>query len=139
MKKSHSNTNLILLIDDNSVDNFINEKILKLSNFSGQINVQSNGKQALEYFKRVIVDNSFTQLPDFIFLDINMPMMDGYEFLDSLLSFSPVFQNMKVVILTNSVNPMDKERSEKYSQIIAYYQKPLTSEILNKLNLNGNP
>ena len=138
MNENHLNTRSIMLIDDESIDNFINEKILQLSGFNGEVNIQHGSTRALEYFKIIVADNRFTRLPDFIFLDIYMPMMDGYQFLDSLLLLSPVFQNIKVVILTASVNPSDKERSKLYSQIVAHHQKPLTSEILNELNINGN-
>lgn len=125
-----------MLIDDEPIDNFINERLIQLSEFDVEVQILSSGMRALDYFKSVVADNRFTKLPDYIFLDIHMPIMDGYQFLDSFLLLSPAFQNIKVVILTASINPTDKERSIKYSQIIAHYHKPLTSEQLNEL-FNG--
>lgn len=136
MNKQYKNAFSILLIDDEPIDNFINERVIKLSEFDVEVNIQSGGMRALEYFENIVADNRFTRLPDFIFLDIYMPMIDGYQFIDALLLLSPAFQNIKVMILTASINPADKERSLKYPQIVAHCHKPLTSELLNEL-LNG--
>ena len=136
MNKDKKKAYSIMLIDDEPIDNFINERLITLSEFDAEVKILSGGMRALDYFKSVATDNRFTKLPDFVFLDLYMPIMDGYQFLDALLLLSPAFQNIKVVILTASINPADKERSIKYSQIIAHYHKPLTSEQLNQL-FNG--
>lgn len=136
MNELHKKPSSITLIDDEPIDNFINERVIKLSEFDTEVKIFSSGMRALDYFRSVVTDDRSAKLPDYIFLDLYMPIIDGYQFLDALLSLSPACQNIKVVILTASVNPADKERSSKYSQIIAHHCKPLTSELLNEL-LNG--
>lgn len=136
MNNYHKKAYSIMLIDDEPIDNFINERLIKLSEFDAEVQILNGGMRALDHFKSVVTDNRFTKLPDYIFLDIYMPIMDGYQFLDALRLLSPAFQNIKVVILTASINPTDKERGATYSQIVAHYHKPLTSELLNEL-FNG--
>ena len=72
--------------------------------------------------------------PDIIFLDLNMPIMDGYQFADEFEKISLTIRNKtKIIILTTSLNPSDMERANKYKQIVKYINKPLTCELLQSL------
>lgn len=130
---------IVMLIDDDAIHNFINERVIRLSGFADQILIHESASAALEYLKNVeITPDPAKLLPELIFLDINMPLMDGFQFLQSLRSQSSLLQKLRIIILTASLNPADKERCEEYSQVTDYLCKPLTSEILEELKQNGN-
>ena len=73
---------IVMLVDDNDTDNFINKRVIELTGFANDIIVKNSGKSALEYLENE--KDNLEKLPDLIFLDINMPMLDGWEFLSSL-------------------------------------------------------
>ena len=128
---------IIMLIDDNEIDNFINEKIIKASLFSENVYVHTSSKSALEFLKNIETSKTLLAkdfLPTYIFLDINMPLLDGFQFLDEFEKFSPDFvNNMKVVMLTTSLNPSDIEKSRKYKSVVKFLHKPLTEIELGNL------
>src|SRR3990172_9132841 len=72
-----------MLIDDNEIDNFINEKMLESTGFAKRIQIYTNGLCAMEYFKNLERDKILNRdmIPDVVFLDINMPLMDSFQFL----------------------------------------------------------
>lgn len=127
----------IMLIDDNEIDNFINEKIVQASSFADNIYVHTSSKSALEFLKNIMLTKKkFPKelIPAYVFLDINMPMLDGFQFLDEYekLIKDSEFKT-KIVMLTTSLNPYDIEKSKSYSSVIDFIHKPLTEEALNKL------
>ncbi|MBC7387607.1 MAG: response regulator [Opitutaceae bacterium] len=119
----------VMLVDDDEISNFISEKIIKNLNITNNVKVVSNGKLALHFVKENC-DHSESQplCPDFILLDINMPVMDGFQFLDEFSKLSvPGFEKIKIIILTSSNNPKDVASAEKY-KIDGYINKPLSKE-----------
>lgn len=125
-----------MLIDDNEIDNFINQKMLEGTNFAEKIFVYSSGKSALEYFKNIGQDQQMIKnmMPDFIFLDLNMPVIDGFQFLDEFKGINLKSGNMtRICILTTSINPADRVRSEESKFVVDFLNKPLTEEILDSL------
>ncbi|MCS7019658.1 MAG: response regulator [Cytophagales bacterium] len=135
---SYSNINLVMLVDDNDTDNFISKRIIEITKFAPKIEVKNSGKSALEYLENA-KDNP-ALLPDLIFLDINMPIVDGFSFLFEFSRFPEnVKQKCKIVVLSSSDNKRDIERiiNEKY--VITFITKPLTDEALKKVKeqLNG--
>jgi CheY-like chemotaxis protein len=73
-------------------------------------------------------------IPEVIFLDINMPIMDGFQFIEEFDKLAKEFKSRsKIVMLTTSVNPTDIERSQKNNYIVKYINKPLTQEMLTSL------
>lgn len=128
--------NSALLIDDNDLDNFINEKMLETTFFSKNIYISTDGKQALDFLNDFFSSNgnSNTIYPEIVFVDINMPIMGGFEFIENFKKFNDENSlKCKIVILTSSINNEDKLRSEKMSRSIVFVNKPLTNEILNSL------
>lgn len=128
--------NAVMLIDDNEIDNLINQKMIESVSMTDNIFVHSGAKSALEYLKNIekikVGGESF--LPEFIFLDIDMPLMDGFQFVDEFEKLSDFTKNYcKVILLTSSLDPKDITKSKKNSYIVRYLNKPLTQDSLRKL------
>lgn len=135
-KKLKTKYRIAMLIDDNEIDNFINQKMLEGTNFAEKIFVYSSGKSALEYFKNIEQDKQLMKelMPDFIFLDINMPVIDGFQFLQEFQSINEKAGNIaKICILTTSINPSDRLRSLENKLVMSYVNKPLSEELLSTL------
>jgi CheY-like chemotaxis protein len=121
----------VLLIDDDSINNFINARLIKKCKISDDVNVMSNGKEAILYLNECLIKK--LPCPELILLDINMPVMDGFEFLNAFNDLD-FFNKAEVVIimLTTSSNPKDLERLSE-ANISGFLNKPLTESMVNGL------
>ena len=128
--------NCVMLVDDNDTDNFISRRIIEITGFAQKVEIKNSGKSALEYIDAHKDDPS--QLPDIIFLDINMPIVDGYVFLYEFESFAEVVKDKcKVVILSSSDNKRDIDKLINNDRVIKYITKPLTEEVLGEIELSA--
>jgi CheY-like chemotaxis protein len=128
----------IMLIDDNEIDNLINQKIIESSSIAKHIFTHTSGKSAIEFLKNMekIASKVENVLPEIIFLDIDMPLMDGFQFLDEFNKLSNETKKYcHIVMLTSSINPQDMNKSKKYDYVKKYVNKPLTQDSLKKLEV----
>lgn len=120
-----------LLVDDDSINNYLNERLLKKLNISEEVKVALNGSEAIEVIKSRIETNQ--NIPELILLDINMPVMDGFEFLQNYNGLNFPNKNCVIIVmLTTSTNPKDTERLNN-SGISGYVNKPLTEPKLKEV------
>jgi CheY-like chemotaxis protein len=135
-KKAISKYKITMLVDDNEIDNFINQKMLEGTSFAEKVFVYTSGRSALEFLKNFEKNEDLIDAlaPDFLFLDINMPMMDGFQFLDEITRFGKKLNGkMKIAILTTSFSPIDREKALLYKKVVRFISKPLTEEALKEL------
>lgn len=120
----------VLVIEDDFITMYLNRKVLKSANFCDNITEATNGEEALLYFENIEKgDNPMDNLPEVILLDLNMPVMDGWEFLQTFVPKFPEFvQKTNIFILSSSINPEDQERALKNPNIAAFLPKPLDQE-----------
>ena len=122
----------ILLIDDNGIDNYVTNYIISRSQMAEKITMKNSAIAALKYIKAI--EKEGEEFPELIFLDIKMPMMDGFEFLDELIKFPKVINNQcSVIMLTSSSDQNDIERALEYSVVKKFLIKPLKKEMLENL------
>ncbi|MDR6845640.1 response regulator [Flavobacterium granuli] len=124
----------ILLVDDDFATNFINKRIIQKINITEHIQVTLNGKEAIDYLSKQgkfeSAVNEFP-LPQLILLDINMPVMDGWEFIQAYKSLDLENKDdIVVVMLSSSFNPADKAKAESIAEIADFKQKPISKEAL---------
>jgi len=120
---------LVLLIDDNDTDNFISRRVIELTEFAQRVVVKSSGQQALDYLQEHA--QSPSDLPDLIFLDINMPIMDGFMFLYEFETLpADIQEKSRVIILSSSEDRRDVDKIITNKAVIKYITKPLTQDDL---------
>ncbi len=125
--------NQILCIDDDPITLMLCKKVITKSNFCNEIITSQNGEEALHYFNTIKTLNTKNH-PQLIFLDLNMPIMGGWEFLDHFNSAEySEFNSIKVVILSSTIDPEDLEKANNYPMVIDFLSKPITKIMLEYL------
>jgi len=119
---------ICLLIDDNYIDNFVTRRILESGHFADEIVVRQSPTDAIEALREGEVK------PDVIFLDIRMPLMSGFEFLQEYDKLDDDQKGAKIFMLSSSLDPTDFKRSTENKYITQFIHKPLTHKILEELS-----
>lgn len=118
--------NSILLVDDDQINNYINKRIIAKLNITDHISIASNGEEAIEHIHKFCSHNG--DCPELIFLDINMPVMNGFEFLNEFTHLNLNNKtDVKIIVLTTSTNPGDLTKLKDYD-IKGFLNKPLTEK-----------
>jgi CheY-like chemotaxis protein len=118
---------VIGIIDDNEIYQFTLMRIINDNKQAERIITFSDGEKAIHY----LADNKATNenIPDIIFLDVNMPIMDGWQFIDEYASIkTEIKKKIVIFMLSSSVNPVDIERASKINEISDYIIKPMKLE-----------
>lgn len=128
--------NCILLVDDDDITNMYNEYMLREAGFSNNINIALNGQEALDYMLnkgKFEKEGAYPQ-PDLILLDINMPIMNGFEFLEE---YEKLPENVKgrivICMLTTSLHEDDMNKASSHVSVSEFINKPLEPSVLEKI------
>ena len=122
----------VLLVDDNEIDNFINEKVMSSTGFAKEVVVKLSADDALGYLREVQDDD--TQIPDLIFLDLNMPGKDGFDFLEEYEAIGDkVRSKTRIIVLSSSISPEDINRASTNPHVQKYINKPLSEKYLEAI------
>jgi CheY-like chemotaxis protein len=121
----------ILLVDDDEISNYITEALIKEINMAKELSIATDGQQALDFLKQHPVINQKEQGHILILLDLNMPVMDGFEFMEECRKQSWK-DKVTVIMLTSSSNPKDISRAKDYA-FAGYLQKPFSQEELKEI------
>jgi CheY-like chemotaxis protein len=116
----------ILLVDDDRIYQFTATKILESTQLTASIQSCLNGADAIEYIKTRLAKNEI--LPDIIFLDINMPIMSGWDFLQEFEALSIQPSSLKIYIVSSSVDDYDINKSKNFAWVTNYLIKPISKE-----------
>jgi CheY-like chemotaxis protein len=130
---NNSRTVSILLVDDDEINNFISIKLIKKALMSTEIMACLNGKFAIDQLLSIQRKDP-NQLPDYILLDINMPIMNGWEFLDEYkrLNIDPLGKS-KIYIISSSVFSNDINKARSYPLVKSFISKPLSVEKIKEM------
>jgi CheY-like chemotaxis protein len=130
--------NAVLLVDDDEATNFINQLLIRKLDMTDELLIARNGKDAIEMIQQYCA-NHLAQaakgvMPKLIFLDINMPVMDGFGFLEAFDNLDcPGKEAVVIVVLTTSLNPKDLQRIQESKVVKDFVNKPLTISMVNQL------
>ncbi|MCK8522274.1 response regulator [Aquimarina sp. D1M17] len=118
------------IIDDDPIFVFGVKKIMEIIGFCKNLMVFQNGEEALNNLKAIISNNE--KLPDVILLDLNMPILDGWQFLDEFIKI-PCEKKIIIYIVSSSVDPQDILKAKTYELVSDYIVKPVTVEKLKEV------
>ncbi len=126
MKKS------VLIIDNDPIYRTISQKIIEKLNLAETIFIEKNGYTAIQFLRHTIENKS--QLPQIIFLDIEMPIMNGWEFMDEYCKIeNTLLAEIEIYIVSSSISQVDKDKANTYTEIKGFISKPLTIETLKSI------
>ncbi len=124
----------VLLVDDSEATNYMNRYFFNKLGICDNIEVTTNGQKGLDYLMSIPKEKWNTDLPKLIMLDIKMPIMGGFEFLDEYEKFPiEMRQSITTVLLTTSMSIEDRDRAEQYQSVKSFLNKPLSVTQLREI------
>lgn len=129
---------IVMCIDDDTMVQMLSKLIFDETAFCRQVIPALHGAEALDYFEnQTAISAAKRQWPDLIFLDINMPVLDGWGFLDAYTTqFAALHPSTKIFMLSSSVDPADREISLQYDLVVDFVPKPLSKKFIAELKLH---
>jgi CheY-like chemotaxis protein len=128
---------IVMLIDDSSIDNFVNQKMIERHKFSERTVTFTKAAKAMKYLSEIDEEKKSTsEIPFIIFLDLNMPLINGFQFLEVFEQLSDFIKSRcKIVILTSSINPNDIIKCKENKNVLTFLNKPLIKNNFEEINL----
>ncbi|WP_284651905.1 response regulator [Flavobacterium terrisoli] len=128
----------ILCIDDDAITLMLCKKVIERGAFAHEVLTAKNGEEAIMYFNELAPQYQQDQnlsYPRLTFLDLNMPIMNGWEFLDHYLEngYQDLFKEAKFIVLSSTIDPQDVIKAKNYPMVIDFLSKPITKEMLENL------
>ncbi|GAB1855244.1 response regulator [Flavobacteriaceae bacterium MHTCC 0001] len=121
-----SNVNLACIIDDDNIYVNLIKRIIETKNLCPKLLVFKDGQQSINYFEKLLSELKLSDIPEIIFLDINMPIMDGWEFLERFTKIRDKFKKeISLYVVSSSINPTDIDRAKSSPTVHDYLIKPL--------------
>lgn len=126
----------VLLIDDDDIVNSINKVMIDHAKFAEKVTAKTSVDAAMEYLSSVDSES----FPDVIFLDLDMPVKNGWDFLEEFKNLEGR-NRAKLVVLTSSISTKDETRAKEFDEIVAYVPKPLSPELIHQIHVKhiGSP
>lgn len=126
---------LACIIDDDKIYVNLVKKIIEIKKLSENLLIYKNGKEALDYFKDIMESaTDEDKLPDIIFLDLNMPVMDGWEFLNEFIKIkNSLHKKITLYVVSSSIDPRDLERAKSFNLVTDYLIKPIELKKFEKI------
>jgi CheY-like chemotaxis protein len=118
------------IIDDDPIFIFGTKRLMQLAGYCNDFLVYNNGEDALIGLKAMIETGQ--KVPDIILLDINMPVMDGWEFLDEFTQL-PALQKITIYMVTSSIDPEDLKKAKEYEGLTNYFVKPMNADNIKQI------
>jgi CheY-like chemotaxis protein len=125
---------LACIIDDDKIYVNLVRKIIEIKKLSENLLVFKNGLEALDYFKVILSNLTEAKLPEIIFLDLNMPVMNGWEFLGEFVKIKNNFdKKISLYVVSSSIDPRDLERAKSFNLVTDYLIKPIELKKFEKI------
>lgn len=125
---------LACVIDDDRIYVNLIKRIIEVKKLSQNLIIFKNGKEALDHFRPILENKNQNSLPDIIFLDLNMPVMDGWEFLGEFVKIKNNFnKRITLYVVSSSIDPNDLERAKSFSLVTDYLIKPIEMKKFEKI------
>lgn len=122
----------VLLVEDDPITIMVCDRIIKMSDFATNVVSCENGKYAIDHVKQLLEDGR--EFPEIIYLDINMPVMNGWDFLEEFEALtSRISELPRIFILSSTVDPEDYKRAKSFTAVDNFISKPLSKEFLDKI------
>lgn len=131
----------VLLIDDDEIALMLSEMVIDQNDLTEEVVKLTNGKQGLDFFEDQadgLTQGRNKEAPSLVFLDLNMPVMNGWDFLDGFSqNYQSLFPDTRVVVLSSTVDPKDFVRAGQYDFVADFLNKPLSDEAILSLRANS--